>query len=479
MEEFKIKLKDMKDEELKSNIIKYNNDKLNNIRRSSYLNAFGAILSIKSIVDKSEEYNYLQNLSELDLFKDYTNLAVKLIDESIYEEDFSKNLKIAKKTRDDIYRLLKIVENYYIELSYIGNVVDYYGLKLKAEEYNREAASINTEKIVKLIHDKLEEYKYDYVMYNHIISQIVQLLPLRLTKDKFINIVENAIKRNLKASNKVQVEDKINYYKRQWDASLQYGYGFKFDPYFGQVQKLKNEDIKDKDLAELNEIVNSIIETTKDINELYNFILISGLIYNMIIVIYLSNENSIDKDILELKEKWNHILISNDTSELEQFMKTNEKIIREVESNTIVDIEEFQELNKEAVKRENFIDRELEEIFQYTKEVLTYYNDYNLNNIDLILSKDSKEVSDLYLNEWVNSLSSYIDRSMVNMETVDRRNRMKKLLSLIELPFGSIGEFEDYISYSLNSRVSSPNEVIFIIENIIGFIQEIDNNTKK
>lgn len=474
MEEFKVKLKDMDNEQLKDHIIEHNNVKLNNIKRSSYLNAFGAVLSITSIMDRIEEFDYLKGLSELDLFKDYMNLAIKLINESVDEEKTSQQLEKAKKTRNEIYELLKIVESYYIELSYVGSMVDHYGLMLKSKEYNREYSSINIEKVISLIHDKLEEYKSNYSMYNHIVSQIIQFIPIRLTKDKYINIIENSVSRNLKPLNKNQIEDRINYYKRQWDSSIQYGYGSKFDHYFAEIQKLKNEDIKNKNLSELDEMVNTIIDITRDINELYNFILISGLVYNMIIVIYLTDKEPLDREILELKKQWNSVLSSKDENEIQEFMKSNETIIKEVEESMTEDIDEFQELNKEAVVREDVIDDELEEVFEYTKEVLTYYNDYNLNNIDSLLSQNMEKVSDLFLDEWVNSLSSYIKRTLSHMDNVERKARMKKLLSLVELPFASIGEFEDYIRYSLNSRVSSSKETLFIIENMVGFIQNID-----
>lgn len=474
MEESKMSISNMEDYELKQAIIKLNNDKLKNINNSSYLNAFGAITSLTTILDKREKFDYLKGLAEVELFEDYVDKAIELVNEVRDEESHLKNLEDAKELRAKLYQFARIVEGYYIELAYVGNIIDQYGLMTKASEYDKSYSTVDTDKIVDLVHEKLEIHKSDYRMYNHIISQIVQFIPIRLTKDKYINTIENSMKRNLQSLNERQVEDKINNYKRQWDSSLQYGYGFKFVKYFALIEKLKKEDIAEKNLEELDAMVDRVIALTNNINELYNFILIMGLTYNMIITMYLVKDNSIYEEYNDLKVKWEKALESREEKDIQSFVKANEIKIKEIESKTNENMEEFQELNNEAVKREDFIDEELENIFLYTKEILTYYNDYSLGNIETMLSAENKEVSSVYLDECIKSLSSYISRSLSSMSNVERKVRMKQFLSLIELPFSNINEFEDYIRYSLNSRVSSSKETLIIMDNIVGFIQNID-----
>ena len=474
MEELKNKISTMEDSELKDNIIKQNSDKLKNINKSSYLNAFGAITSLTTILDKKDDFKYLSDLSESDLFEEYVDMAIKLINQSTDKEHSKINLEKAKDIRGELYELAKVVQGYYIELAYVGNTVDQYGLMAKAKEYDKTYSNVDTENIIQLVHEKLELHKSDYRMYNYIISQIVQFIPIRFTKDKYINTLENAIKRNLQPFSEKQVEGKINHYKRQWDSSLQYGYGFKFIKYFAMIEKLKKEDIVDKNLEELDSMVENVIALTNNINELYNFILIMGLTYNMIITLYLLGEEDLDSEITDLKSQWNKAIESKEEKDVKDFVKTNELKIKETESKTNENMEEFQELNNEAVKREDFIDEELENIFLDTKEVLTYYNDFNLGNIEIMLSKDKDEISESYLDECISSLTSYIKRSLSDMNSVERKVRMKQFLSLIELPFSSINEFEEYIRYSLNSRVSSSKEPLIIMDNITTFIENID-----
>lgn len=473
MEELKIS--DLSDKELKEKIIKQNNYKLNNIIESSYLNAFAAIMSVSSVLDKTEEFTYLEDLRELEIFNAYFEDGIKLINQGEKGEEASKNLEKAKETRDEIYKLLKTVEGYYIELSYLGNIVDHHVLEIHSKTYeDNRNMDLALERAVKAVLDKLESYKMNYSMYNHTISQILQYLPMRLTKDKYIDIIENTLRRNYENLNPVQVEDKINNLKRQWDSSLQHGYGVKFAKCFALIEKLKKKDFKEKSMEELEDIVKEIIELTGNLNELYNFILVLGLIYNMIIAIYLKGGNDLEDELVELKKQWNNVLISKDQEDMISFMETNEKKMIEIEEKTIANDVEFEELNREAASRENFLDEELKSIYGHTKEILVYYNDYNLSNIDIVFNQDKAPIGKEYLDEWISSLTSYIKRSLKTMSSLERKIRMKKTLSLLELPFGSIREFEEYIRYSLNDNLGSSGQRAFIVDNILAFMDSLD-----
>src|SRR5699024_10137734 len=125
--------------------------------------------------------------------------------------------------------LAKITEGYFIELSYIEQIINQYEIKIKSKTSNKkDLREISIEKIIVSIQQRLELSKEDYRSYNYIISEIVYSLPMRLTKDKYFNIIKDSLIRNLSNISKSKVEDKINYYKRQWDSSLQYGYGINF-----------------------------------------------------------------------------------------------------------------------------------------------------------------------------------------------------------------------------------------------------------
>lgn len=477
MEDYRQNICDMTNQELKENIINLNKYKLERIKKSSYLNGFNSIISLKSILDNEKQTEYLINISEVDLLKKYVNKAIDVINFSMTEKEEKKYIEEVLSIRKDLYELCRIIEGYFIELSYIGQIIDQYGMEKTAKSNYKEdeIKQVNIEQIIELIDKKLELSKKDYNKYTYIVSQIVYLLPMRFTKDKYFNIIKGSLTRNLNKISKSQVEDKINYYKRQWDSSLQYGYGINFGYYFTKIEKLKKIKFKEKTLEELDEIVKEVMTLTKEINELYNFILILGLTYNMIISIYLSREISISGELEEIWEKWKTTIEENDKKLTDQFLKTNKKEIEENEKKTVEFLSEFEELNIEAIKREGLIDEELNHIFLNTKKILTYYNDYNLSDLDLLLSNNGEIVPSYYLEQYIDSLIKYMTRSMSKMSNMERKIRMRKVLSLVELPFKNIREFRDYIKYSLDRKNTSEEEINFIVDYIIHFFSNMEN----
>lgn len=472
MEDSRKEIYNMDNKELKDNIIQFNLDKLKSINNSSYLNTFGAILSLKKALEDKQEKKYINKLSETDTFRKYINTGIDLINGIKNRKNHNDGLDKAIGIRKELYDFLNIVKGYYVELSYIVEIIDYHKINLMIKNSDSNVQDFNIDKIVDLVDRTLIEWKVDYNMYIYIISQTTHLLPMKLTKSKYLNIIENAFKRNFKGLNELQLEDKINYYKREWDSSLQFGYGVSFDIFFTKIQELKRINLNDKTSKELDEIVKSTIDITKEINELYNFILISGLAYNMIIAIYLENSYSLDKDILDIKDKWNKVLISNNESELEDFLKLNQDKIKETEKQTLSSIEIFNELNIEATRRENFIDKEMEDIFLHTRKILTYYNDYNLSNIDLLLSENIERLPKDYIDQSIDNLIGYFKRSLDKMDEDEKKVRIKRMIYLIELPFSNTNEFKEYIRYSL-SKISSKQELDFVVSNILNFLKDI------
>lgn len=481
MESYKEEILKFTNEELKDNIIKLNKEKLEGIRKSSYLNAFNSIISLNSVLEDDKKTSYLNKISETNELKKYVGKAIKLIKDSIKEKVSNEYLEEALEIRKNLYDLSKATEGYFIELSYIEQRIEQYKIGIASKSYSKEKnlMVLSTKELITLIEKALEVSKKDYEKYNYIISNIVYALPMRFTKDKYFNIIKRALTRNLEGLSKLEIEDRLIYYKRQWDSSLQYGYGVYFNYYFTEIEKLKKIDFKKKSLEELKEISESLIPLRKDLNELYNFILILGLTYNMIISIMLNEEIGLPAELEETSKLWEESIDSNDEKKISEFLILSESKIEENEKEIMSSLSEFEELNKEALRREDFEESELNHIFLYTRKILTYYNDYNLSNLDLLFSTDDEEVSSFYLEQAINSLTQYMSRTMPKMSNIERKVRMKKVLSLVELPFANIIEFKDYIKYSLDKRNSSQGEIEIITNNIVNFLSNLSNMDKK
>lgn len=299
---------------------------------------------------------------------------------------------------------------------------------------------------------------------------------MRLVKDNYFTIVKNTITRNLRIYTKAQVENQINEYKKQFDSSIRDGYGTKFDYYFREIQKLRNIDLSDKNLDELDDIVKEIIKLTKEINEIFDFILRLGLVINMIIVINLVDEISVSDEVEEIFENWIKSIGNDDKEKAYEFKNRIEKEIKQIERNISEDLEKFNILNTEALNRVEFNYDELNEDLLFTKKVLTYYNDANLLDHDILFSEDDSLVTQDYLEQIVDCLIQYINRSLGKMGNMERKVRMRKLLSQLELPFNGIEDFTGYIKYSLDNRVLPNEEINFIIDYILYFLENFTSH---
>ncbi|WP_313758810.1 hypothetical protein [Tissierella sp.] len=469
----------MSNEEIRDNIIFLNKKQLKLIKESSYLNAFNGINILKNMLKDRNQNENKGLISELNALDYYINKSINLLNKSIYELDEKKDLQLDEimSIREEIYELSSIIDGYSIELSYIGELVDQYGIKiLSKKDYENIPYNINrVEELIAIINDILNKLKDDYYKYIYIISQVVLTLPMRLVKENYFDILKDTIMRNLRLYTKVQVETQINEYKKQFDSSIRDGYGTKFDYYFREIQKLRNIKLSDKDLDELDTIVKEIINLTKEINEIFDYILRLGLISNMIIVITLEKDISISEEIRGIHERWMETITNENKESIDKLNSIIEKGIKKIEEDIFMDLEEFNILNSEALKRENFSYVELDEDLLYTKKILTYYNDTKLLDNKILFSEDDIQITQEYLEQIVDSLIQYINRSLSKMGNVERKVRMRTLLSEIELPFNGIEEFNNYIRYSLDNKVLPKEEINFTIDYLLYFLQDFIN----
>ena len=59
----------------------------------------------------------------------------------------------------------------------------------------------------------------------------------------------------------------------------------------------------------------------------------------------------------------------------------------------------------------------------------------------VLFNKDSEIITEDYLEQLIDSLIRYINRSISSMGNLERKIRMRRLLSCIDLPFEDFEEF--------------------------------------
>ena len=475
MDKLKENINEMDNIEIKENILLINQKQLKNIKKASYFNVFHSIIGVRRLLeDKLIEKDY-EFKEEKDLYNNYIEILINSVKMSMENpKDKRYRLEDLEKIRKEIYEIYSIAGGYLIELSYVGELIDEYGIKILAKRdyantvYDRK----KVDELTTIINQILTEKRENYGEYIYIISEIINILPMKLTRSNYHNIIKDTLVRNFKTYNRSEVEFEINDYKKKFDSSTMDGYGTKLDYYFMEIQKLKNIDLEDKKLEDLSELVNKTLDLNKEINEFMNIILVLGLISNMNIVISLTDGLLLDPEVEDIYNKWINILENPEDKEVTSFMDILDKEIEIVEDHILEDLEEFQIFNIEGFNRENFSYEDLDNELLYTKDILTYYNDSTFMDINIMFPEDEEESSREYLEQSVDSLIQYMNRSTVNMNNNQRRIRMRKLLSIIELPFAGIDDFSNYIKYSLDDRVTNKDEINFIINQSKYFLDE-------
>ena len=471
-----LKLKEKTNDELKDEIIYSNKKQLSYIKESSFLIIFNSILTAKERLDKSSELDNIRDSLEFKLINDYLFQIVDLTKEII--ESGLKEIKEDKiedlyASREKIQELSSIVEGYYRELNYMGMLIDHYTVKQLAEidykdsHYNKKAVY----ELIETIKMKLDNVRGDYNKYTNIISQVISTLPMRLVKENYYNVVKNSIYRNFSKSTRYEVEKKIRDYKKIFDSSMFDGYGTKFDYYFREIQSLRNMELTDKGHDDLRDILDNTIALSDELLFIYNLLIDLGISVNMLIVIKLIGEDLNSVEIEEIYRDWKELLTSK--SKIDDFIEKVKGKIESIEMKMYNDLKSFYGLNREALEREDFNYDEINLELQRTKGILTYYNDTDFTSEEILFLDNENIVTTSFLEQACDSLIKYINRALTGMGNLERKIRMRNLLSSIELPFSGIGEFFDYIEYSLDIKVSSKEIINFIIDYIYYILDEV------
>ncbi len=471
-----LNFKEKTNDELKEDILLSNRKQLTYIKESSFLIIFNSILLVKERLVKSKELDNIRNSDEFKAINICLNEIIDLITEiielglvQVKEEKISK-LYINRK---NINKLSSIVEGYYRELNYVTMIMDHYILKIHAErdysdsKYSKSAVL----ELIDFINKKLDSVKDDYNKYIYIISQVISALPMRLVKDNYYNVLKKSIIRNFSNSTSFEVEKKIKDYKKIFDSSMFDGYGTKLDFYFREIQSLRNIDLANKDYDELKELVEASINLCEELLFLYNLLVELGVAVNMLIVINLIGEDLNSDEIEDIYYDWKELI--SDKSSIDDFIEKNKEKIESIELKMFEGLEVFYALNNEALGRKDFYFDELSMELEKTKKILTYYNDTEFNSEEILFLDDDNVVSTSFLEQASNSLIEYINRALTGMNNLERKIRMRNLLASIELPFSGIGEFFDYIEYSLDVKVSSKEMINLLIDYIYYVLDEI------
>lgn len=438
---------------LKENIKKYTSYKITN----GILEIFDYSQNLLNDFDNIKEINN-ETSNEKKIERIYTNIIEKvnmidiLIEPKLNEFigiDYFRNI------RNDISDILKVLNGYSIELAYLRQIS-------KDLLYYRE------NKITKIIDlNKFYEKIYNFLMEDldklYVkLRDIIEVIPFRMSKELFYESIRCSLNKSLSSKNKEFCNNVINKFKEIFNPKFCIGYGQSFDKYFIITYKLSKIDFRNCNNEKLIDIYNETNENIKEINKIINYILKLGIIVNrFIILIKYKKYFKQSKLIVEIKEAF-----VNDVKDFRKIIfekkKYYNKKIKQLDNL-------IKEQKNELIKRK-IENKEIDILLKENTIITAYLKDNIIENEEVLINSNIAFVDKEYLCQLVNCLVDFIDRNIKHMSSLERKVRMKKILTLLDIPFKNPNEFFKYLS---NSIIENRNEVLLsVIEDINEVIEK-------
>ena len=242
-------------------------------------------------------------------------------------------------------------------------------------------------------------------------------------------------------------------------------YGVLFDYCFAEIQKFKNINFKTKSSEELEKILDEMDILWTKILKIKTFIYVQGILSNKLIGMYLIkkklNESLLNYSIFE---EWLKYLEEPSEQLLEELLLKSKEELENIGSKFLEESAYLDKLSEKIDGRDEKIYEEIEDEMLSNLDIIKCIGDEDFVKYEVLFNKDSEIITEDYLEQIIDSLIRYINRSIVSMGNLERKIRMRRLLSYIDLPFESSEEFIEYVEYSLDERVVSREEILFTID---------------
>lgn len=481
IEQLKTKnLQDYTDEEIKDAIFLINKDQLSKVGIISMYSLMQRSASIIYSNTKNNIFEKIESQKEKKLLEEKYNELVCIITNltQYYDQEFDKDKKIEEivSIRKELYNYFNSLNSYITEVSYINEICEYI-LTKKLVQKKYELYGFDENDLDNLFVD-LSKYllddENDFYILSKKISVLIKILPFRISKEKFFEIIINALKRNLMNYPKSFVNNEITNYKLLFNSKMDESYGIMFDEYFSKVQKYNNVKYSSLSEEELEKIIGETDDLGMEMELLSSFIIELGLITNKLIILCMTEVN-INEEIVKdgIFNKWKEFLNSTGNEKIiDDLIKTLNIKIKKLEKAMNTSNEYLSEIVDESLKRNIDLDNELMNELLYTRKVLAYYNDINFEKNEVLISGDENEPVELdYLDDILLNFEEYINRNLSMMNNIERKIRMRRMLSSIEFPFDTPDDFMSYVQSSLDIRVTSKEEIILTLNKIYSLIE--------
>ncbi|MDO5707089.1 MAG: hypothetical protein Q4P31_00425 [Andreesenia angusta] len=475
-------IKELNDQELLLEIKKTNNIQLKHIGLMAYTEMFNRVLYLETLIDSNRDIveNLLKEESKFkEIYEIFENELLSLDSIRFIKKGNKYGIDELVEIRRKIVLIIRTLTAYMTELNYANDISKEKAyINFIRENFSEIEENMDFDRLIGNIQMFLSE---DARNIKAKVVDIVSVLPLKISKVKYYDMIENAFKKTMKEASKDMIDVIMSRYKMLFDGKFESEYGVYFDRYFVKAEAANKFDFKNATDKELNEIYkdtsNSIVEVTYVAALLREY----GIILNRIIAIEILKDYIIDglqdNDIKTLLTDWNNYL-KNPEPNREKVINSYKHAFNKLDDIFKDNNNRLQQLTMENFNRGNKVDDELKESLQKSQYVLTYINDYNLEDEEIKEMTNYTPAGEGYLKEAIKDLIDYIERNSKDMLNIQRKTRMRRVISLVEGVFPTPQDFFDYLTNSLN-MTNTKEEKIAIANNILEIMSKYREDDSK
>ncbi|NLJ78130.1 MAG: hypothetical protein GX329_02090, partial [Tissierellia bacterium] len=420
---------------------------------------------LEQIPGKTEKELIIEKFDNImELFFKISNFDIDIDTE--YEQD------ILLQIRKEYYDMSEALYGYEMEALYMGELLENHIIRIKSRE---GASHVNIDRLgIRVLINSIEDILYknsaNYDAYTNIVSSILSILPFRMSKLKYFDILHDALMKNLNDYPIAVAEEWIDNYKRIFDNTLHDNYGIMFGDYFTDIQRFKSQPIDGLDTDALEDMIREVMSLSSDIRELRMLIIDIGVMINRLMIILLHRDEISYQGMGEdakIFKNWRYgveegSLTANAKEEFMGWMRKLDENLSDAEA-----------IEDESIARGKEFHTDSDAELSAVREASIYYNDIAYSKYEMLFTK-SKEMPEGYLERLIDNLIEYIDRSIVSMGAIERKIRMRRLLSVLDLPFQNIDEFLSHIEYSLNAKIVSEIEILDSMKSLANWVEEFE-----
>lgn len=468
----------LSNEELVSKIKEINKSQMSTIGSMAYVEVYNRVLYLRSILEEDSEL--IENIKNEEeslkiILEELESEVLNLESIRNIKKDYKLNRDNLLEKRKKIAQILRAITAYTTEISFTNEIAKRESYKVFLKNNMTDVAkNMDYDKLFKNVQMFLAE---DAKSIKPKVKDIVSILPVRVSKDKYYDMISNGLKTTLKEGSIEMIDTIVSRYKEVYSGTFEKEYGISFDRYFRESQEYKDIDFKDKTDSEITELYNTTFEKLGEINRVSGIIREYGIVLNRLIAIDILKEDIIssieENNINEILVDWNNY-ISNPDKNKNTVIETYKKLFIKLDKDFMENNQLLQKLTMENFNRKNKIEEDLKKELEMTQYVLSYINDYTVEKEEIEVQKYYEVADKAYLDQAVLNLIETIDRKSKELPNIQRKARMRRLLFFVDNVFLTPTDFFEYFANSIN-LTSSEEELALIVNELL----EIMNHYRK